>query len=538
MFASGARLLRTRVVSSTTVTTAIAVAMLVLWLAGVVFTTLSHEYWRDEVRALSLARAATSPFDLYGLIQYDGHPVLWYLLLFIGTSLADSPLILPIASAAVAMAAVALFVWRSPFELWVKGVFIFGALPFYEYSVVARNYGMSMLLLFLAAVWYRERFTRPVRLAVVLALLANTNVHAGLLAGTVTALWAWEVVRDTRVMTRDRRMLFAGSLFIIILGLALCAAFTWPREDSAIVSRTFTAQEVAIAMARVAAHPGSAFGALMPHFIPSWVTSLLLLGSIIGLAKRPRFAVAALAGMLTLGVLFTVVYPGAYRHQGLLLIFFIFLYWLALDAEASAPYLRPEPLRGVGLHGAVVILMLAALVDGRYFVKTDSHRPMSSSKALAELLHREYRNAILVAEPGYLAESLPFYVRNRIYIPRERRFGTTVMWTTLTRRLLTLSELVDAADEVAKQERRPVLILLGHREVRYRPAGARTFPYQKHFRWTQADRDHLASSTHLVADFASAVGDENYSVYALLPEQARASVVGARPARHSPPQFH
>jgi hypothetical protein len=151
MFASGARLLRTRVVSSTTVTTAIAVAMLVLWLAGVVFTTLSHEYWRDEVRALSLARAATSPFDLYGLIQYDGHPVLWYLLLFIGTSLADSPLVLPIASAAVAMAAVALFVWRSPFELWVKGVFIFGALPFYEYSVVARNYGISMLLLFLAA---------------------------------------------------------------------------------------------------------------------------------------------------------------------------------------------------------------------------------------------------------------------------------------------------------------------------------------------------------------------------------------------------
>jgi hypothetical protein len=338
-------------------------------------------------------------------------------------------------------------------------------------------------------------------------------------------------------MTRDRRMLFAGSLFIIILGLALCAVFTWPREDSAIV-RARSRPRRSPSPWRGAAHPGSAFGALMPHFIPSWVTSLLLLGAIIGLAKRPRFAVAALTGMLTLGVLFTVVYPGAYRHQGLLLIFFIFLYWLALDAEDSAPHLRPEPLRGVGLYGAVVILMLAALVDGRYFVKTDSHRPMSSSKALAELLHREYRNAILVAEPGYLAESLPFYVRNRIYIPRERRFGTTVMWTTLTRRLLTLSELVDAADQVAKQERRPVLILLGHREVLYRPTGARTFPYQKHFRWTQADRDHLESSTHLVADFASAVSDENYSVYALLPEQARASVVGARHARHSPPQFH
>jgi hypothetical protein len=68
MLASGVRLLRTRVLSSKATTTAIGVVLLALWLAGVVLTTVNHEYWRDEVRAWSPARTATSPVDLYALV--------------------------------------------------------------------------------------------------------------------------------------------------------------------------------------------------------------------------------------------------------------------------------------------------------------------------------------------------------------------------------------------------------------------------------------------------------------------------------------
>ena len=188
MGAGGVRLLRTREMSSTVTTRAIGVALIALWLAGVVLITLNHEYWRDEVRAWSLARQAASPFELPALVRYEGHPLLWYLLLFIGSSIVDSPLILPVTSTLVGLAAVTVFLWRSPFALWVKVLFIFGALPFYEYAVVARNYGVSMLLLFAAAACYRERFTRPLRLALVLALLANTNVHSAMVTGLLTAL--------------------------------------------------------------------------------------------------------------------------------------------------------------------------------------------------------------------------------------------------------------------------------------------------------------------------------------------------------------
>ena len=134
---------------------------------------------------------AHSPLDLYHLIRYEGHPILWYLILYLGHSIVDSPLVLPIASIAIASAAVALFMLRSPFPLWLKALFLFSGLPLYEYSVMARNYGISMLLLFLVASLYRYRTTQWLPLAIGLGLLANTNIHATVLAFLLMLTWAW-----------------------------------------------------------------------------------------------------------------------------------------------------------------------------------------------------------------------------------------------------------------------------------------------------------------------------------------------------------
>jgi hypothetical protein len=70
----------------------ISIIILGMWLTGVIFTTAHHEFWRDEVRPLSLARAADSPLHLFELIQYDGHPIIWFLLLYFGTTISEPPI--------------------------------------------------------------------------------------------------------------------------------------------------------------------------------------------------------------------------------------------------------------------------------------------------------------------------------------------------------------------------------------------------------------------------------------------------------------
>jgi hypothetical protein len=84
------------------------------------------------------------PWIFNGLTQHKGHPILWYLLLYIGKTIVDTPLILPVTSIVIAFGAVAVFMFFAPFPLWIRCLFIFSALPVYEYSVMARNYGISM----------------------------------------------------------------------------------------------------------------------------------------------------------------------------------------------------------------------------------------------------------------------------------------------------------------------------------------------------------------------------------------------------------
>ncbi len=36
-----------------------------------------HEMWRDEIMAWLLARDAATPWQVFSLIKYEGHPGLW-----------------------------------------------------------------------------------------------------------------------------------------------------------------------------------------------------------------------------------------------------------------------------------------------------------------------------------------------------------------------------------------------------------------------------------------------------------------------------
>lgn len=493
--------------------------LLAAWLAVVIFTTTRHEYWRDEVRVLSLARAAHSPLDLYHLIRYEGHPILWYLILYLGHSIVDSPLVLPIASIAIASAAVALFMLRSPFPLWLKALFLFSGLPLYEYSVMARNYGISMLLLFLVASLYRYRTTQWLPLAIGLALLANTNIHATLLAFLLMLVWAWDELRargSASDRTRGGRLLLAAG--IVGLGILLSVVEVSPPPDTVLTGfYSTTPKAFASAFSDAVLQPRTGFRNLFPSFLPWAVGHAILYLVILGLLRRPVLSLAALGGLVAFGVLFRVASPGAYRHAGVYLCFLLCLYWIAADEPKNGT----GPRRGIRLvevvgYGALTALILASVYRSRA-VGIDINHQMSSSKALGAFLNAgpSFRDAILVPEPDYYIESLPYYAHNPIYLARERRFGTTVTWSSAAAARLSLGELVSQAQQLKARYRRPVLVVLGHPGVPTKPTGEARLFYNKRFTWSAREREDAERSLLRVAEFWGAYSDENYWVYAV-----------------------
>src|ERR687888_2265643 len=107
------------------------IAIFVSWAAVVAVGVLHHEFWRDEVRALTLALQANSLWSVPTTVHGEGHPALWYILLRGSYDVFHTKAVLPMMSVTVAAAAVLVFLWRAPFPLWWKAFFVFSAIPLY-----------------------------------------------------------------------------------------------------------------------------------------------------------------------------------------------------------------------------------------------------------------------------------------------------------------------------------------------------------------------------------------------------------------------
>ena len=55
------------------------------------FTIFRHEMWRDEIQAWMIASDSTSLPNLFHNLRYDGHPALWYLLLYAVSRFTQRP---------------------------------------------------------------------------------------------------------------------------------------------------------------------------------------------------------------------------------------------------------------------------------------------------------------------------------------------------------------------------------------------------------------------------------------------------------------
>jgi hypothetical protein len=143
----------------------------VVWLGVVSFLAWTHLLFRDEVKALSITLHGHTVFAILKELRWEGHPAVWYLLLRAAHTLVPRPVVLQLVAFVVAAIAVLILVLRAPFSLPFLALILIARLPPYAFSVMARNYGIRMLLLSLFAACYERHRDRGCLLGVVLFLL-------------------------------------------------------------------------------------------------------------------------------------------------------------------------------------------------------------------------------------------------------------------------------------------------------------------------------------------------------------------------------
>lgn len=500
------------------------ILLLAGWAALVGFQISRHVMWRDEVRALTIALNGDDLIAMLKGLHGEGHPALWYLLLRGAHAVVDRVEVLSGVAFVVGLVTVALLIFRSPFPRPLVLLMITGHALLFEYVVMARNYGISALLLFAIAACYPTRRDRGALLGVLLFLLANTNVVGAIMAGAFLLFWLLDLL-ETRG-TCDWRWSaqltnFAINAFIATIGVVICAATMLPTYNDA-AARDWSHDSPLTAAILSFVNPGAtSLGALFANLLPGIVGSVLLFAATLGLLPRRPAFLAAIAALLLTSLFFAVAANGAYRHAAVWLSFLITLYWIGWS-KVTAPSASGLALdRLLPAIGRVSLLLMIAIqtAAGMNDLRNAATGVVASRSAdLGRLIasRADLANAVILSEPEYLVEALPYYVKNPVYLARDHRFGSVVIFSRKGKMDGDLGETLRLARELRDTTRAPVIILLAYRLDEITPD--RIYDEGKDWRTFRASaaqiRDFRAATT-MLRRFGPARTDESFDVYLL-----------------------
>ena len=366
-----------------------------------------HELWGDEIHSWNIAKGSNSFPDLIFNTRFEGHPPVWYLILWTISKFTHDSTSFQLIHLIIAWIVVFILLFYSSFPLIARVLMPFGYFFLYEYAVISRNYAIGVLLAFCICIILHKNFKGKLLLYYgLLFLMTNTHILALLLAGSLH-LYFLMLQRDQK----KQASILAIHVLIGIIIVLPAVYFIFPPSDSSLGIDFWKDRWSAEHIKAFAQAPLRAFTP-----IPAWWTdncwnthflmeeqhgnnllrvlnlllSIILLVSAIYLFKQNKKSLLLFVSNLLLSfILAIIVFPlTRERYAGFLFIGFIVAYWL---------YCVEIP-QGKQQKWLIVALLILQLAGGVIMLATDVQRPFSNGLRVNELLKKVPPNERLVTD--------------------------------------------------------------------------------------------------------------------------------------------
>jgi len=410
--------------------------------------TSRHILSSDEMQAWLIARDSQSIPNLLHNMRYEGHPVLWQLLLYIPAHISWNPVSLQIANYILSIAEVWLIVSARKLHWSVRALIPFSFFFFYRYGMFARNYMLAVLMLTAAARCIVATRQRP-RLAILfLALATFSHVLAIPIVAALGVLLFWppasRKVLSLRALWRDSHFRAACLIFPICLlavyfsvGPPAGASIYAPQYDSGrrafahyLVLTGSHAWEAFVPPDRlaigIADRMGSSTSFALAECAASALLLLLLTATLRSARARVLFLITVSLELLALAV--TVHKPDPH-HLGFLFV----AYFLALLADVSgtvSPPARFKLPRRPAL--AVILVVLGLQVEKTYSMsRQESAASGTGVKAVSDWLVQSglSANPIVLQRYAFSTVVVGYTRRATAYYPACPCLGSFVVWS-------------------------------------------------------------------------------------------------------------
>jgi hypothetical protein len=317
--------------------------------ALILYTVSKHEPWADEAQSWLIARDLPWTRMVFSELRYEGHPPLWYSILWPLNHLFHLPYVcLGYVGAAFAITGLAVLIFLAPFPRILR--YLIGSSFFfvYQYAVVARSYLLVPLLGFLAAYFYRQGQRRILAFGLTLALLIQVSTHSAFLAVCMACFTAWQIASGWKNFSPDEQRRTIAAAAIVALSIVIFLVVVFPPHDTVGVAE---AQSLPLQI-HLLKTMSCLFGAFSNSIYVS--AGFLLIACLWFLLNRGLLLM--LPSVLGMAAVYGFL-RGGQHHVGLVLVAFIVCVWMLWpDAEIFSTFSNDR--RGVHLAFMVAFAML------------------------------------------------------------------------------------------------------------------------------------------------------------------------------------
>lgn len=446
--------------------------------------------WRDELQAWLIARDSATLSDLLRNLKYEGHPALWHLLLMLLKNISHSPEAMQFLHVAISTATVFVFVKYSPFTKIQKLLFSFGYYSFFEYSIISRNYGIGILLIFIFCTIYKSRYKHAFWIGVSLFLLSHVNVF-GLIV--VIAVSSAMIVDFFHSRNRyDTSSIIAG-FSLIFLGITTSILQIIPPPDSGYapgwqLDFDFLNFSKTIGALRNAYLPvqnhilhfwnSNIFNDYNLQFASSLLVVLIIAFSCVIFFRYFDILYIFLASSIGIGLFLYAKSLGSYRHGGYLFFVFLMSAWMYRSA-GTGERTQPPPAAGRRADGvfsaAVTALLLIHAVGGVNANLLDHRYVFSAARDAARCLASvsDDRTPIVGYPDSAASAVLGHLGAKSFYYPQGRRNGSFVRWDTDRSEAVDIRDVIALCRRTSDEGRRDVILVSNEPLGQDVPPGAR-----------------------------------------------------------------
>jgi len=406
--------------------------VLLLYIILIFIVIFNHEQWADEAQAWLLARDSGLFELLFENLRYEGHPPLWHLLLMLPSRFLPYRAV-SIISALIAIVGVYILLHYSSFPKIVKLLLPFSYFIFYQYGVIARNYVLIPLLLFLIASVYKHKAKRIYQFTILVCLLANTSIFTTLIALSIMFVHLIDLVRARSQLGKELiiRQVKAYIAFAIVIGLIVVQL--WQPEDSSF------ARGYNLSIKR--------FLELSPRILDesmteiSYVSGLVLIVSLVWFWQTKMLLLYLLSTLSVLS-LFSVKYYNSW-HQGIIFLTWIFVIWLSFQNQDN---MRLAKLSG-WVRRLVILSSLLVLGSQIYWAASVSISDFRGTYSAGEAVSRyikenELEDKKIYATGFWTTAVLPYFDGNIFDNHNDGQKPAFWLWSDRRKRIEDLEAIL------------------------------------------------------------------------------------------------